>query len=591
MKISYLKQIKKRIREGILQDMLRQTRWIYDYARHYWWAMILYTALGLTGTILGLGSSIVSKNLVDIITGHETGELVRTFCMMVGLSVSNIFISQITNYASSWISMKVDADIKADIFSKMLVTDWESITNYHTGDLLTRWSSDASNISNGILNWIPNLIINIFKFISAFAIVIYHDASFAIFTFISVPVSLIISKTLMQRMINNNKKSAAMSAKMSGFNQETFSNIQTIKAFDALSFYLDRLRELQKEYISMKLEFQRMSIVTSIIMSVTGLVVSYSSYGWGIYRVFSGAISYGTMTLFLSLSGTLTGALNSLISMVPSAISLTTSAGRLMDIIDMPQEDYSLNDEISVFADTFSENGISLKLSNISYSYHNGTQVFEHADFEAHPHEIIALVGPSGEGKTTMLRLILSLLKPQTGTAVIYADSESEHCELPLTPSARKLFSYVPQGNTMFSGTIAENMRIVKPDATDEEIILALKQACAWEFVKKLPNTINSSMKERGGGFSEGQAQRLSIARAMLRKSPILLLDEATSALDVATERAVLKNIMKDDYPRTCIVTTHRPTVLSMCRRVYTIREHRCSILSEEEIQEMLENF
>lgn len=591
MKISYLKQIKKRIQKGILQDMLRQTRWIYDYARHYWWAMILYTALGLTGTILGLGSSIVSKNLVDIITGHETGELVRTFCMMVGLSVSNIFISQITNYASSWISMKVDADIKADIFSKMLVTDWESITNYHTGDLLTRWSSDASNISNGILNWIPNLIINIFKFISAFAIVIYHDASFAIFTFISVPVSLIISKTLMQRMVNNNKKSAAMSAKMSGFNQETFSNIQTIKAFDALSFYLDRLRELQKEYISMKLEFQRMSIVTSIIMSVTGLVVSYSSYGWGIYRVFSGAISYGTMTLFLSLSGTLTGALNSLISMVPSAISLTTSAGRLMDIIDMPQEDYSLNDEISVFADTFSENGISLKLSNISYSYHNGTQVFEHADFEAHPHEIIALVGPSGEGKTTMLRLILSLLKPQTGTAVIYADSESEHCELPLTPSARKLFSYVPQGNTMFSGTIAENMRIVKPDATDEEIILALKQACAWEFVKKLPNTINSSMKERGGGFSEGQAQRLSIARAMLRKSPILLLDEATSALDVATERAVLKNIMKDDYPRTCIVTTHRPTVLSMCRRVYTIREHRCSILSEEEIQEMLENF
>ena len=590
MKISYLKQIKKRIREGILQDMLRQTRWIYDYARHYWWAMILYTALGLTGTILGLGSSIVSKNLVDIITGHETGELVRTFCMMVGLSVSNIFISQITNYASSWISMKVDADIKADIFSKMLVTDWESITNYHTGDLLTRWSSDASNISNGILNWIPNLIINIFKFISAFAIVIYHDASFAIFTFISVPVSLIISKTLMQRMVNNNKKSAAMSAKMSGFNQETFSNIQTIKAFDALSFYLDRLRELQKEYISMKLEFQRMSIVTSIIMSVTGLVVSYSSYGWGIYRVFSGAISYGTMTLFLSLSGTLTGALNSLISMVPSAISLTTSAGRLMDIIDMPQEDYSLNDEVSVFADTFSENGISLKLSDISYSYHNGTQVFEHADFEAHPHEIIALVGPSGEGKTTMLRLILSLLKPQTGTAVIYADSESEHCELPLTPSARKL-SYVPQGNTMFSGTIAENMRIVKPDATDEEIILALKQACAWEFVTKLPNTINSSMKERGGGFSEGQAQRLSIARAMLRKSPVLLLDEATSALDVATERAVLKNIMKDDYPRTCIVTTHRPTVLSMCRRGYAIREHQCSILSEEEIQEMLENF
>ena len=586
-----LSLIKKYLQKDSLRKLTRQGLWIGQYARRYWKAMVLYTLLGVMGTGVSLVSSLISKDLVDIITGHETGRLISTFAAMIGFSIGNILVAQASGYASTLINLKVDTEIKNDIFAKMMVTDWESLTTYHTGDLVTRWSSDASNIASGILNWIPNLIINIFKFISAFAIVIYHDASFAIFTFISVPVSLIISKTLMQRMVNNNKKSAAMSAKMSGFNQETFSNIQTIKAFDALSFYLDRLRELQKEYISMKLEFQRMSIVTSIIMSVTGLVVSYSSYGWGIYRVFSGAISYGTMTLFLSLSGTLTGALNSLISMVPSAISLTTSAGRLMDIIDMPQEDYSLNDEISVFADTFSENGISLKLSNISYSYHNGTQVFEHADFEAHPHEIIALVGPSGEGKTTMLRLILSLLKPQTGTAVIYADSESEHCELPLTPSARKLFSYVPQGNTMFSGTIAENMRIVKPDATDEEIILALKQTCEWEFVKKLPNTINSSMKERGGGFSEGQAQRLSIARAMLRKSPILLLDEATSALDVATERAVLKNIMKDDYPRTCIVTTHRPTVLSMCRRVYAIREHRCSILSEEEIQEMLENF
>jgi ABC-type multidrug transport system fused ATPase/permease subunit len=209
----------------------------------------------------------------------------------------------------------------------------------------------------------------------------------------------------------------------------------------------------------------------------------------------------------------------------------------------------------------------------------------------------VALVGPSGEGKTTMLRILLSLIRIQEGEAEVCAcktdenGGKMEEERIPLKPSARKLFSYVPQGNTMFSGTIAENMRNVRPDASDEEIREALELACAWEFVERLPEGIHSRIQERGGGFSEGQAQRLSIARALLRHSPILLLDEATSALDVATERKVLKNIMSDEYPRTCIVTTHRPTVLSLCTRVYAIREKRCVVLTEEEIREMIHTF
>jgi ABC-type multidrug transport system fused ATPase/permease subunit len=585
----------RRIREGRLQEMWLQTKWIYQYGRRYGLAMVFYTVLGLSGTLISLGSSMVSKNLVDIVTGHETGMLVKTFCAMIGLNVGNTIVSQISNYASNWISMKVDAEIKSDVFEKILVTDWESLTGYHTGDLLTRWSSDASNISNGILNFIPNAVIYLFRFISAFVIVIYYDASFAVFAFLGMPVSLLLSKTLLNRMVNNNKRSAAMGAKMSGFNQETFSNIQTIKAFDLIRLYVERLKQLQKEYISMRLDFQRMSIWTSLLLSTVGLLVSYASYGWGIYRVWSGAISYGTMTMFLSLSSTLTGTLHNLTSLVPSAIGLTTSAGRLMDIVEMPREDYSHEKEVEQFYIRHRHEGVGLCIHGLKYAYHTGTKVFENASMEVHPHEIAALVGPSGEGKTTMLRLMLSLMPIQGGQAFICGGSgslrEPDVDLVDLTPSTRKLFSYVPQGNTMFSGTIAENMRNVKPDASDGEIVEALKAACAWDFVSRMPDGIHSEIKERGGGFSEGQAQRLSIARALLRKSPILLLDEATSALDVATEREVLRNIMQDAYPRTCIVTTHRPTVLGICTRVYAIREKRCEVLTNEEINAMMRDF
>lgn len=587
--IKKIKHYIKRIREGMLKEMWDETLWIYQYARLYWKQMIFYTVLGLAGTAVSLISNLISRDMVDIVTGQQAGLLARTFCFYIGFSIGNIFLSQMSTYFSNKISISVDNAIKADIFNKMLITDLEAIQNYHTGDLLTRWSSDASNISNGILNWIPNLIIYTIRFISTFALVCYNDPVFALLAMLGMPVSMLMSRRLLKRMRNNNKRSAAMNAKMSGFNQETFSNIQTIKAFDLIGLYSRHLKELQSEYLSMRLEFQKLSMTTSIIMSLVGLAVSYSCYGFGIYRVWSGAISYGTMTMFLSLSGSLTGTLNQLISLVPTAVSLTTSAGRLMDILDMPKEDFSKTDDSDAFWDRNKEHGISLKFSDITYSYQNGNEVFNGAEINANPHEIVALVGPSGEGKTTMLRLILSLLHPQSGNAVLYGNSETDYLEI--SPSTRRLFSYVPQGNTMFSGTIAENMRNVKPDASDDEIVNVLKISCAWDFISRLPDGIYSKIGERGAGFSEGQAQRLSIARSLLRHSPILLLDEATSALDVATERKVLKNIMKDDYPRTCIVTTHRPTVLSICSRVYSIKDKKCAILTKEEVEKMSHDF
>ncbi len=579
----------KRIREGRLKEMIEQTIWIYAYVRKYWFAIIIYTGIGLIGTGTSLFTSVLSKDLVDIITQHKASELVKTLAMYIGFTLANLLLSQTLDYISMMISIKVDNEIKADVFEKMLLTRLEPLMAYHTGDLLTRWSSDASTISDGVLSWIPNLVINTARFISALAIVLYYDPVFALLAMAGMPVSLIMSKTLLTRMQARNQESAALSAKMMGFNQETFSNIQTIKAFDLIPLYVRTLRQYQKDFWNLKKKYQKLGILISIFMSLVGLAVSYSCYGMGIYRVWTGSISYGTMTLFLSMSGTLTGTLNSLMQMVPSAIGITTSAGRLIDILGMPREDYSAHQQVEEFYNRNKDVGLTLSIKDMDYAYYNGNQIFCKTSFFAKPHEIVALVGPSGEGKTTLLRIILALLEPQAGSLEIYAEGR-EADRITYSPSVRQLFSYVPQGNTMFSGTVAENMRNVKPDATDEEIISCLKTACAWDFINKLPDGIQSKIGERGSGFSEGQAQRLSIARALIKKSPILLMDEATSALDVDTERNILRNIMKDDYPRTCIVTTHRPSVLTICKNVYAIRSQRCVLLSEEETAAMLQH-
>ena len=583
----YISQIKK----GRLKEMCIQLAWIYQYAKKHIFFIGIYTLLGLSGTVVTLLGSLVSRDLVDIITGHDTGKLLSTFCVMIGMTLGSTFINQISNYLSNKISIRIDNNIKARIFDDILITDWEALSRFHSGDLLVRWSGDAGYISAGILNTVPNLIIYLFRFFTALIMVLYHDASFAVFALVSIPISIYASRATLKKMRKDNMSSMTLGTKMSSFNQEAFSNIQTVKAFDMIPLYSKRLRILQKQYTDARMKYQRASIINSFILTIVSMLVTYSSYGWGIYKVWNGDITYGTMTMFLALSATLSTSVDNLINFVPSTIMFTNAAKRLMGIASLPKEDYSQKDAVSEFFENNKNIGIGLSIRNAAYTYATGTEVFENASFDAHPHEVIALVGPSGEGKTTMLRLLLSIIRARQGEGYICAGDGTPESGAPcmeLTASTRQLFAYVPQGNTMFSGTIADNMRNVKEDATDEEIIDALKIACAWDFVEKLPGGINSEIKERGGGFSEGQAQRLSIARALLRRSPILLLDEATSALDIATEKQVLQNIMQDKYPRTSIVTTHRPTVLNICTRVYSINNKQCTLLNQTEISELI---
>jgi len=591
--IQKVKNFLSKFNRARLHNLLSIVKWLFQYVKRHLVAIILYTLLGLTGTVIGLFSSLISKDLVDIITGHQTGALIRTFILMIATQLGTSAISQFSTYVSTKICQKVENNIKADMYEQIMTTDWESLSAFHSGDLNMRWSSDTSAISNGILNLAPNTVIYIFRLISTLYMVMRYDISFALIALASVPISILSSKYTINRMKNSNMNTITASTRLSTFTQESFTNLQTVKAFDMVHLYLKKLKTLQTEYSDAKLKYQKVSIINSIIAIIISMAVTYFTYGWGVYKVWSGAITYGTMTMFLSLSTSLSGTVQSVINLVPSSIALLNSAKRLIWLTNLPKEDYSQKEEVSAFFDKYKEQGIGLCIKDSAYTYATGTEVFEHASLKAYPHEVIALVGPSGEGKTTMLRLILSIIRSQAGMGYICPgrDSNESTDSMALTASTRQLFAYVPQGNTMFSGTIAENMRNVKEDATDEEIIEALKLACAWDFVERLPDGIHTMMQERGGGFSEGQAQRLSIARALVRRSPILLLDEATSALDVATEKKVLQNIMQDAYPRTTLVTTHRPSVLTICTRVYAIRNKSCDLMTTEEIQDMIQNY
>lgn len=436
-----------------------------------------------------------------------------------------------------------------------------------------------------MISWLPTIVIAIYNFIATFLVILHYNAVMAILALASAPFMLLMSRFMIKKQREYSQKTREMSSKLMTFEVEAFYNFDTIKSFGIAPHYSRLMRWWQGKFKDVSLEYNMFSIKTNILLSVMGTGVEFIAFGYCLFLLWTHTITYGTMTLFLQQRSNLSGAFNNVVSIIPSFLNSSVSAHRIRELVELPKEAHiSESEEL----DPFAEDGFEVLMKDVNFSYVEGTRVITDSYFKACPGEIVALVGPSGEGKTTMIRLILGLIRPQEGEAVIVA---SNGREIVLNAETRHFFAYVPQGNTILSGTIAENMRMVKEDATDKEIIEALKIACAWEFVEKLPDTINSALGERGRGLSEGQAQRISIARAVLRNAPILLLDEATSALDVTTERKVLRNIIEQKPNKTCIVTTHRPSVLNMCQRVYRVMETKVTELDEEESSRMAMDF
>ena len=574
-----------RWKDGTFSEILDDWKWIFSYSARYKGAIAFYVVLGIISTSMGLISSVASKYLIDIITGYETSKLWIMAVIMVGSSLFSLAFSSIISRISTKLSIDINNAIQADIFNKIIDADWLSLNKYSNGDILNRFNSDINTVSSNAISWLPTIIIAVYNFTATFLVILHYDWIMALIALGSAPVMLLCSRLLIKKQRDYSKMVREMSSNLMSFEVEAFYNFDTIKSFGVAPHYSRKMRWWQGKFRDISLKYNMFTIKTNILLSVLGTVVQFAAFGYCLFRLWTNEITYGTMTLFLQQRSNLSTAFNNAVSIIPSFLNSSVSAHRIRELVELPRE---VHIPESGEMDKYAEQGFEVRMKDVNFSYTEGNRVITDSAFRAEPGEIVALVGPSGEGKTTMIRLILGLIRPEEGEIRLCA---ADGQEIEMNAETRHLFAYVPQGNTILSGTIAENMRMVKEEATDEEIIEALKISCAWDFVEKLPDQINSSVGERGRGLSEGQAQRIAIARAVLRDAPILLMDEATSALDVATERMVLKNIVQKHPNKTCIVTTHRPSVLNLCQRVYRVMETRVTELSEEESSRMAMDF
>ena len=581
-----IKTLIEKWKNGTIVEVWETWKWILSYSNRYKKTIAFYLFLGIFSTVFSLISSIASKQLIDIVTGHRKDQMLIMAIVMVSMALFSLIFSSVISRVSLKLTISIQNDIQADIFQKIQEASWLSISEYHSGDILNRFATDVGTVASNAITWLPSLVISLFNFIATFAVIMYYDVTMALISLASAPILLFVSQHLMGRMREYSKKVKEMNSQVMAFEQETFSNMNTIKAFGITAHYANELKKWQSKYREFNLEYNMFSIKTNIALSLLGMVIQYASFGWGVYRLWSGHITYGEMTLFLSQGGKLSSAFNSLVGYIPHMLNSSVSAGRVLELVKLPREIH--HEQESNQLREKMDQGFTVVLKDVFFRYVEDKTVLKESDFVAKPNEIVAIVGPSGEGKTTMLRLFLGLILPEKGSASL---RDSKGNEVPMNADTRQFFSYVPQGNTIFSGTIADNLRLIKQDATDEEIIEALKIACAWDFVEKLPLGINSPVGEKGRGLSEGQSQRIAIARAVLRDAPIMLLDEATSALDVETERKVLRSIILKKPNKTCIVATHRPSVLTMCQRVYRVMDTKLTTLDNDEAARMSMDF
>jgi len=549
------------------------TRWLWRALRGNRLQAVLNASIGLLGVALSLASVWAMQRAIDTASGVREGSIYAAVGIMAALILGEFALGISRVWVKNILGIHAQNRMQQQLMARLLRSEWRGREAMHSGDILSRLEQDVRQVVTFLTETMPSTLSTVAMFCGAFIYLLQMDTWLAIVTVGILPLFLIVSRIYILYMRRFTRKVRDCDSQVQSLLTETMQHRMLVKTMEADSLMLTRLETIQSELRRWVRRRTAFSVASNFFLNV-GFSLGYLiAFLWGALRLSQGTITFGAMTAFLQLVYRIQGPARELTRLVPAFVSVFTATERLMELEETPEE---LQGEPRMLPGP-----CGIRFHDVTFNYGAPGQqpTIEHASYDFPPGSCTAIMGETGAGKTTLIRLLLALVKPQEGEISLTPGpgltpnpsprGEGNFGEEALTPLHRCNFVYVPQGNTLFSGTLRENLQLGRPTATDTEMIEALRMACA-DFALELPDGLNARFSEQGGGLSEGQAQRIAIARSLLRPGSILLLDEATSALDADTERQVLKNLLsKKDH--TVIFVTHRPAVVEYCDQVINI--------------------
>ena len=535
----------------------RAFKWVLSVTEGYHWLITFSIFSGIFGVVMSLVNVAVSKWIVDVATGAQQGNIYVVAGFVVGSFALGLAARLISPWIFGKINMRISISMQNSLSDALMMTSWKGAGRWHTGDLLTRIGSDASEVLRMGIGIIPNLLVTSLQLIGSFVYLWILDKRLAWFILVATPLVLL-SKVYFRKVRELSRRQKEMSSEMGTVMQENLSKRVLVRSLGATEYRKKKLHDTQEKVFQLGMEQIKFSTFTQGVMGVTFGGAYIVAFLWGIFQLYNKEITFGTMTAFLQLVGQVQGPFLSLIAIPPSLVRGWTSVERLMALFEDVEPD-----EHPKFIDM----PLTLEFSEVSFGYEDGQKVLDGFSATFRPGHPTAIAGPTGAGKTTIIRLMLALINPEEGNITLTADDGQSY---PVTPDMRINFEYVPQGNTLLSGSIRENLWLGRPGADEEILRKVISLACA-DFVFELPDGLDTKIGENGYGLSEGQAQRIAIARALLRPGHVWLFDEASSALDTETTKQVLGNLLEWGKENTLIFVTHDSRVMDRCEQVINI--------------------
>lgn len=536
-------------------------RWLWRAWRGNRLQAVVNATLGLLDVAVSLSSVWAVKHAIDVASHTTEGSLYWAVALMGLLILCGFAINISAVWVRNILGIKSQNRMQQRMLDRILRSEWRGKEKRHSGDVLNRLEFDVNNVVNFLTETVPNTLSVLALFIGSFCYLFSMDPWLAAIIVFMLPVFILSSKVYVGHMRKLTRQVRNSDSKVQSVLQETIQHRMLIKTMEKDEAMVDRLEGMQSELRHNVVKRTKFSVFSNLILNF-GFALGYlTAFLWSALRMSAGTLTFGGMTAFLQLVAKIQGPARNLTKLVPAFVSVFTAAERLMELEENPLEEQGEPIYLNK-----AEGGVGIKFSNVTYAYDDGKRnVIDNLTFDFKPNSCTAILGETGAGKTTIVRLILALLHPVKGNVTIYNKVE----EKDISPRIRCNLVYVPQGNTLLSGSIRDNLRMGRLNATDEEMYAALDKACAG-FVKELPDGLATNCAEAGGGLSEGQAQRIAIARALLREGSVMIFDEATSALDPETERTLLKNLL-GEHSHTIIFITHRPAVVDYCDNVLRI--------------------